>query len=71
MKLHRDLALEVAMERMARACAEHEGVLLAIRDQALVGARDAMRTHPANARQRILEGATPPESPSNSDTGKD
>lgn len=71
MKLHRNLSLEVAVERMAIACAEHEGIFQAIRDKAPARARDAMRTHLVNARQRVLERATPPKSLSNSNTGKD
>lgn len=70
MKLHRNLALEVAAERMTLACAEHEGIFLAIRDQSPTRARDAMRTHLANAQRRILDRATQPQFPSNRVTGK-
>lgn len=59
MKLHWNLSLEVAMERMALTWAEHEVIFLAIRDQAPIKARDAMRTHLENVRQRILKRATP------------
>ncbi len=60
MKLHRNLALEVATDRMEVVCAEHDRIFRSIRDQSPSRAGDAMRTHLANAQHRILDRSPQP-----------